>query len=393
MRSNRRYACQMAILAACVTLITFAEERGSTAQTPSTDLRLPGTSIRFGDPLPGLRAAQLEAFAAGLEEFSTIESPEEGLGPTFNGASCVQCHNGPAPGGGSPTLETRFGRMVNGQFDPMAEKGGSLLQQFAIDDAVLEHVPPEATIVAKRLSTPLFGAGLVEAIPDAQIINLARQPKPDGVTGRAAFILDVVSGQTHVGRFGWKAQHSNVLGFAADAYLNEMGITSRFFPAENAPNGNTALLAQYGGDIDASADFIRLLAPPQSLRQSASADAGQRLFAQIGCAVCHQPRMQTGPSADPAYDRKSVALYSDLLLHDMGSLGDGIAQGAARQREMRTSPLWGLRARMPFLHDGRATTIEQAIRAHDGEASVARERFKRLTRDQTQQLIDFLKTI
>jgi CxxC motif-containing protein (DUF1111 family) len=126
---------------------------------------------------------------------------------------------------------------------------------------------------------------------------------------------------------------------------------------------------------------------------SALARSGQALFAQTGCAECHQPTMQSGRSTIAALDRKPVALYSDLLLHDMGSLGDGIGQGTALPREMRTAPLWGLRARRPYLHDGRADTVDAAIRAHDGEGAVARDRYSRLTPGQRRELADFLASI
>jgi CxxC motif-containing protein (DUF1111 family) len=146
-------------------------------------------------------------------------------------------------------------------------------------------------------------------------------------------------------------------------------------------------------DIDRFADFMRMLAPPPRLPMSQNARAGQDLFAQVGCNVCHRPAMVTGPNSSAALDRKLVALFSDLLLHDMGSLGDGIAQGTAQPTEMRTAPLWGLRARGPYLHDGRATTVDAAIRMHDGEASQARDRFVRLPRPQQSQLLEFLATI
>jgi len=367
-----------------------------------------GTAPRLGDPLPGLTPAQFAAFTDGLDEFTSVETPETGLGPIFNGASCVQCHNGPAPGGGSPVRVTRFGRLVNGVFDPLAEQGGSLLQRFAIDPLVRETIPRDANVIADRLSTPLFGAGLIEAIPDATILANAMRRKSDGILGRAALVTDVATGTQRVGRFGWKAQQATLLAFSGDAYLNEMGITNRFFPQENAPNGDRARLAAFDlvadiedavdpatgrGDIDGAADFMRLLAPPARLPSTGSADAGEALFAQIGCAACHQPAMQTGPSPIAALDRKTVALYSDLLLHDMGALGDGIAQAAAGTREMRTAPLWGLRARTPFLHDGRATTLDAAIRAHDGEAARVRDRYVRLVPEQQRQLRDFLGTL
>ena len=148
-------------------------------------------------------------------------------------------------GGGSAILETRFGHAMNGWFDPMTNRGGSLLQDKAIDPRALETLPPQANVVAKRKTTPLFGGGLIEAIPDTAILANASRAKPDGVQGRTAVVQDVAWGQSRIGRFGWKAQQAMLLAFAADAYLNEMGITNRLFLTENAPNGNPALLARY----------------------------------------------------------------------------------------------------------------------------------------------------
>jgi CxxC motif-containing protein (DUF1111 family) len=369
---------------------------------------LPNGTPQFGDALPGLSAEQLLAFEDGREEFESVETPEGGLGPIFNHTSCAACHTAGGTGGASAQSVTRFGRLVNGVFDAMEEQGGSLLQSQGIAPRVQEHVPAEATIVAQRITTPLFGAGLIEAISDADILGNAQRAQPDGVRGRAALVTDVASGSSRVGRFGWKAQQATLLAFAGDAYLNEMGITSRLFPTENAPNGNQLLLKKYDrvpdvedevdpatgrSDIDAAADFMRYLAPPPPLRATASALAGAQVFSQLGCTACHQPAMVTAAHPVPALSGQVVNLYSDLLLHDMGSLGDGIAQGAAGQREMRTAPLWGLRVRGPFLHDGRAKTVTEAIRAHDGEAAPARVRFNALSAPAVQQLLDFLGSI
>lgn len=369
---------------------------------------MPGGGPQFGAPLPDLKARQVAAFEAGREEFESAETVEGGLGPIFNDVSCVACHSAAAAGGAGTATVTRFGRLTHGRFDPLAQSGGSLLQRLAIDPAALEHVPREANIVALRLTTPLFGAGLIEAIPDSEIRQNAERRKPDGISGRAATIVDIASGEERVGRFGWKAQHASLLGFAADAYLNEMGVTNRFFPVENAPNGNAALVDRFDripdpedtvnpatgrGDVDALADFMRLLAPPPQVRQTPSAAAGGRLFAQMKCVACHTPFMLTGASPITALAHKPVPLFSDLLLHDMGALGDGIVQGDAKAREMRTSPLWGLRARGRFLHDGRAATIGEAIRAHDGEGTAARDRYNHLSRVEQQQVLDFLNSI
>ncbi len=368
---------------------------------------LPANLQGFGQALAGLSAELMAAFQEGRQEFTNVETPEGGLGPIFNGRSCAECHSAPVIGGGSRTVVTRFGRVENDVFDPLESLGGSLLQRFAINPAAREFIPHEANVVAQRISTPLFGLGLIEAIPDNTLIQSALQAKPDGVRGRAAEITDVVSGTQRIGRFGWKAQQATVLAFSGDAYNNEMGITNRFFMKENAPNGNEALLARFKrttdpedvldtdgrGDIDLVADFMRLLAPPPRLTMSASANTGNSLFLQIGCGTCHTPTLRTGPSPIPALDRKAVNLYSDLLLHDMGRLNDGIAQAGATMHEMKTAPLWGLRARDRFLHDGRANSVDGAIRGHDGEGAVSRDRYNRLTPQQRQNVIDFLATL
>jgi CxxC motif-containing protein (DUF1111 family) len=369
---------------------------------------VPGGGPPFGVPLFGLSGTLVAAFNAGRAEFEAVETIEGGLGPIFNDSSCVACHSAGATGGASAVTVTRFGRVTAGVFDPLDSQGGSLLQDKAIDPAVLEHVPAQANVVAHRLATPVFGAGLIEAIDDQALLNGALRPQPDGVKGRAALVTDVTTGRTRVGRFGWKAQVATLLGFAGDAYSNEMGVTNRFFPTENAPNGNQALLAIWDhvpeledavdpatgtGDIDKAADFMRYLAAPPTLRPTASAVQGSRLFEQIKCTACHVPSLTTGANAVPALAHQVVPLFSDLLLHDMGSLGDGIVQGAARAREMRTAPLWGLRARGPFMHDGRARTVDAAIRAHEGESAAARNRYNALPAMQRQQLLDYLGSI
>jgi CxxC motif-containing protein (DUF1111 family) len=365
------------------------------------------TAPDFGAPLPDLDAATRSAFDEGQAEFSAVETPDGGLGPIFNNSSCAVCHAAGGIGGASETSVTRFGRLVNGKFDDMAALGGSLLQAMAIDPAALETVPAEANVVVQRITTPLFGGGLIEAIADDAIENNARRPQPDGISGRVAHVVGVASGKTRVGRFGWKAQQATLLAFAGDAYVNEMGVTSRPFPTENAPNGRADLLAQFDkvpdvedvvdpatgkGDIDHAADFIRFLAPPP-VHRNADVVAGERVFEKAACVACHTPTMYTGASPFPALRDRRVHLYSDLLLHDMGRLGDGIEQGATGMREMRTAPLWGLRVRTALLHDGRAKSVSEAITQHDGQATASRQRFQALSADEQRQLPEFLKTI
>ena len=364
---------------------------------------------QIGDPLPGLTTAQLAAFTEGKDDFEATETVAGGLGPIFNRDSCVACHSAPATGGSSSINVTRFALISNRSFDGLESLGGTLLQDHAIDPAVAESIPPEANHISFRNSTPLFGLGLIEAIPDRAILDNARRTPGDGVKGRASMVTDVVSGKTMVGKFGWKAQQATILAFSADAYLNEMGITNRFFPYENPPNGDTAKLAQFDtvadpedqvdpvtgkSDIDKVADFMTLLAPPPTGPLLPNAAAGKNVFVNLGCALCHTPSMMTdAKSPYIALRNKEVKLYSDLLLHNMGTLGDGIVQGTANKSEMRTSPLWGLKYSAPYLHDGTAMTIEDAIKAHDGEAKISRDRFNRLNKNQKQQLLDFLNSI
>ena len=363
---------------------------------------------QLGDPLPGLTKAQLAAFLDGKDDFESPETEASGLGPIFNRDSCVTCHSAPVTGGAGPINVTRFGRTTNGVFDPLASLGGSLQQEMEINPVLHEVVPPQANVVAHRNSTPLFGLGLIEAIPDDEILRNVRRTPFDGVLGKVSKAADAATGKTLIGRFGWKAQQATLLSFAGDAYLNEMGITSRLFPVENAPNGNTQLLAQYDtvvdpedvvdpatgrGDIDRVADFMRFLGAPPRPPLSNSAAMGRSVFQNTGCAVCHVPLMMTGPNKIQALDHQEVWLFSDLLLHDMGTLGDGIAQGTADVRDMKTAPLWGLRASAPYLHDGRAQTIDDAIKAHDGEAKASKDRYMKLSKQQVQQLIDFLMSI
>ena len=146
-------------------------------------------------------------------------------------------------------------------------------------------------------------------------------------------------------------------------------------------------------DIDMAADFMRFLAPPARLAATAQSTVGEPIFSQAGCATCHTPVLRTGPNLIAALDRKEVKLFSDLLLHDMGSLNDGIAQAGAGTHEMKTPPLWGLRARGPYLHDSRATTLDAAIRAHDGEGAISRDRYIGMTPQLKRNLQDFLNTL
>ena len=386
----------------------FSAGCGTAASLFPQNPPLPGQAAvaGFGDPLPGHTPVQLELFLEGRDDFLEVETADEGLGPIFNGLSCAQCHSVPTVGGGGFINEVRAGKLhADGRFEELP--GGSLMSMFSIPPHVAQEIiPAEANVVAFRRSLPLFGSGLIEAIPDHAIIGLTMLPKPPGVAGRHHLVTDVITGVPRVGRFGWKAQFATLKAFAGDAYRSEMGITNEVFPEEAAPNGNRELLATVDrvpdpedlpdpntgrSGVDKFANFMRLLAPPPRGEITESAMQGEEVFNRIGCASCHTV-LATGPSDDPLFDRKPVPLFSDLLLHDIGT-GDGIAQEDARPNEIRTPPLWGLRVRSPLMHDGRAATIEDAIRMHGGEAAAVRSEFDRLAAAEHQALMDFLNSL
>jgi CxxC motif-containing protein (DUF1111 family) len=391
----------------------------------------------FGSLLAGVTAQNKIDWNTGRAQFQVPETIATGLGPIFNGQSCFQCHtapdaNGkPVIGGGSSTTETRFMTSA-GIFD--------LLHQNAITPGVQDGIPADAVVIAHRLSVPLFGVGFMEAVPDATIMANASILQQDGVHGHAAVLSDPVTTRiaggeffngvvNKVGRFGWKCQQASLLAFSGDAMINELGITNRLFGTDFAPHlrgteppDQAALAAAEPpgitpttlqdlpadpslpesvtnkDDMDRFHDFMKFNAVPPALPLSASALRGQQIFARINCVACHKPTMQTGSVPDePQLSFKNINLYSDLLLHNMGELGDGIAQQAAGPNDIRTSPLWGLRGRSgSFLHDGRASTIQQAINAHDAmgaESQKIAQRFKQLPPAQQQDLIDFLLSI
>jgi CxxC motif-containing protein (DUF1111 family) len=369
------------------------------------------TAVRPGDPLPGVTPAEFEEFRMGLDDFLEVETAEEGLGPAFNGTSCAVCHSVPAVGGSGTIAEVRAGRRgPDGTFEPLDSSGESLFHLFSIPAHACQPViPPDATIIARRVPIPLFGAGLVEAIPDDTLIALEDplDRDRDGISGRAAFVVDGATGERRVGRFGWKAQHATLLTFGADAYRNEMGITNDVFPQEVAVGigANQMRLCDPIPDpedvidprtrrrgIDNFASFMRFLAPPGRGDIDDRTRTGEQLFAALGCSSCHIPALLTGPNANPLFDRRNVPLFSDLLLHDVGT-GDGIAQSAGTAAEIRTPALWGLRFRRPLLHDGSAATVDDAILRHAAEAELARRGFERLSAADRAAVLAFLGSL
>jgi CxxC motif-containing protein (DUF1111 family) len=396
---------------ALVLLVGSAEAQTTRRRVSPQPTPPPAAAPAPGEPLAGLTAAQLIAFDEGKGDFTEEESLADGLGPVFNERSCATCHLAPAIGGGSRRMVTRFGRrLADGTFDPLANLGGSLVQDHAIrirdgstHDFRPERPPAEANVVTPRRSPPLLGLGLVDATPDSDFVALAamQSARHDGTAGRAPLVDNLSAGMKTVGKFGWKGQVPTLFQFAGDAYLNELGITNPLFPNESCPQGNCAELAfnpapglnDTGAGLTKLHDFMTLLAPPARGPQNRDTSDGENTFNQLGCDSCHTATFRSGSSPIAALNRQTYHPYGDFLLHDMGALGDGIEQGAANGREIRTPPLWGLRFIETYLHDGRARTLDEAILAHDGQARASRDRFTALDAAAKAKLMAFLRSL
>lgn len=398
-----------------VTPVARSEQPDRTLLPSSITARsLPVLQSRLGAPLPGLTGAQLARFQSGKVAFSRIMYADDGLGPIHNLHSCIGCHSNPTGGSGSNSI-TMFGKVTDGVFDPLLQLGGPSLQAEALDPVCAEEIPPEANVVVHRITSSILGAGLIEAIPAEAIKAFADNP-PEGINGRVSWVSGVEDGpgaRSRVGRFGFKSQIATLLTFSALAARNELGLTNRFFPEENAPNGNPARAIpcdnlpdpEIRPDADGQdfvtriTDFQRYLAPPSQTPRSGM--IGEAIFTRIGCAGCHVPSFTTGDNAtlEEPLRRRVIKPYSDFLLHDMGESGDGIAQGDAGTRDMRTTPLWGFRIRFPVFHDGRitgATLAERAfgtIELHRGEAGPSLEKFRSLPANERNEVIAFLDSL
>jgi len=435
--------------------INIASSAGFWAQDPGPRAGAAGA----GDPLPGLTGRQLGFFRTGLADFSSTEVVADGLGPRMNLDSCVGCHMQPAIGGSSPPVNPQFafagkeggtdavpmfitasGPVREARFvrNPDGTADGGVHALFtlsgrpgAIGCSLAQ--PDFATQVSNnnvifRIPTPVFGAGLIEQIPDWAILANAAaatsRKSALGIRGRPNYQVSgrTITGQSNnngndgtIARFGWKAQNKSVLLFAGEAYNVEMGITNELFQTERDetpacqfvtnPNDTTNTDAAAAEDaisgIEKFAFFMRFLAPPapsvDTPGGATSIGRGKNVFSNIGCALCHTPTMTTGPSTVAALSNKPVNLYSDLLVHDMGvGLADGVSQGQAGPREFRSAPLWGLGQRLFFLHDGRTSDLRAAIRAHASSGSEANGvigNFSNLSDGAKQDLFNFLRSL
>ncbi|HXR33519.1 MAG TPA: di-heme oxidoredictase family protein [Verrucomicrobiae bacterium] len=427
-----------------------------------------------GGPLKGLTADETAFFQDGLARFAETEAvtngTNNGLGPRFNSNQCLSCHTQPGPGGSSPAQNPQIAvATLNGakntvpwfitQNGPTREarfkksngvNDGSVHDLFVITGrtdapgcniAQPDFLPAGNPLTGQggnaniifRIPTPVFGAGLIEAIPDSAILanmkSNASEKSAMGISGHANSHLggnvNLSANDGTITRFGWKAQNKSLLMFASEAYNVEMGVTNELFPQERdetpgclfnatpedtlnftttptgSGNPNTAVIS----DIEGFANFMRMLAPPAPAPATPSSEKGRALFATIGCAHCHTPSFTTGAkiasgsstSPSAALSNQTANLYSDLIVHHMGKgLADGITQGGAGPDEFRTAPLWGVGQRVFFLHDGRTTNLIEAIREHRSQGSEANkviEHFHKLKTQQQQELIDFLRSL
>lgn len=331
----------------------------------------------------------------GAELFRTEFTPEQGLGPLFNEQACSACHAEPAVGGVGPDgLATvlRVGRLTEAGFNTRFGKHRIEAHAHAISELGVAcdraaGIPAGANVTSVRNTPPLFGSGLIDAIPD-EVIHAGAVAKGDGVRGRPNLVRGP-DGREDVGRFGWKADTPTLELFVAEAFRTELGVTSPLAPAGPLPAGADRCVGESTApeidreEVRAVAAFVAGLPAP---RPRGSHPAGEMVFEETGCATCHVPTLQAGT--------RDVPLYSDLLLHDMGpDLDDAVVQGSAGGRDWRTTPLWGLADRTRFLHDGRADSLVAAILAHGGEAEAAKQRFSSLPNDRLRSLLEFLRSL
>ena len=410
-----------------------------------------------GAPIAGLSPKEGKFFDSGLDEFNevasvsgTLPDTEKGLGPRFNLTSCGGCHAAPAVGGSSPAVNPQMTAAPAAQVSvltalniislngPVREvrfkSDGGVHDLFTI--AGRSDTPPGCVIsqpdfaghaaeLVFRTPTPVFGAGLIEAIADETIRAGELAVKPYGITGHA----NRNGNDGTISRFGWKAQNKSLAIFAGEAYNVEQGITNELFPDDRGENGiqdtaacrvvpagqdhtNYELTQPYNlpGNVISFGNFMRFLAPPTPVPggystatatvSAASIASGQALFATVGCAVCHTPSLPTGNHDTAALANKTANLYSDLLVHNMGALGDGIGQGTAGPNEFRSSPLWGAGKRFFFLHDGSAANLLDAIEKHAlggadpaSEANQVIQNFNGRTTAEKQDILNFLRSL
>jgi len=357
-------------------------------------------------------AVALRSFNDNRFAFEEVEGIADGLGPTYNAQSCRECHQNIVTGGASQVTVQRAGHLLNGQF--FDSQGGSLIHSRATHPDAMELVTPGEPVRTFRISPSTVGDGFVEAIANDTLLGI-RNSQPLGMRGLPVVVPVLeANGRARIGRFGWKGQHASLESFSADAYLNEMGITTPTFPLENTSSGRdvsaydtVADPEDDGEDVQAFANFMRSTKAPPRGAITPAVTAGAQVFEHLGCSTCHVASITTAPAGTPinggrlivpaALGNKVIHPYSDFLLHDIGT-GDGIPiqpteEYAATANKMRTAPLWGLRTRNRLMHDGLSFTREEAIERHGGQASNSRRLFRNLGAADRASLLAFLNSL
>ena len=403
------------------------------------------SSHAFSQPAPGLNAQEMDLHTVGDAAFDavfvTAPAPvHPGLGPTFNNTSCAGCHikNGrgmpqlgqalvrtslPAASGlpavktegvvPEPTIGTQLQDSAVHGMQPEAkvalkwvETSGEYAdgERYGLRSPHLTLSPinddqpiNDSILISLRIPPPIFGVGLLEAVPAKTLENLAdpADKNKDGISGRTNRVWNFEKSQMDIGRFGLKANSANLLSQTATAYAHDMGVANPLLPNDD---GTQEI------DLDtvkASAFYTQTLAvPARTQTDDATVQQGEKLFAEANCAACHLTLIKTGPATVKALANQTIQPYTDLLLHDMGEgLADGRPDFEASGREWRTSPLWGLgltQTVLPYsgyLHDGRARTVEEAILWHGGEAQSAQQHFVSLPKEGRQALLKFLNSL
>ncbi len=372
-------------------LIAFLESLGGYAQStegmlpPNADIPAMG---EYGAPVTGLDAAELALFEQGRILFDRDFRFAEGVGPLFNGDACRSCHFDPVIGGAGPSGVDAMRQGSFTGFTFTVPGDGTALPRHAVTGTRPE-ADADANFFEPRQTPSALGLGLLERVPREAIEALAdpSDDNDDGIAGRAHVLED-----GRLGRFGWKANVPSIRDFVRDALSGELGLT---VPSESGLSFGSAEDDDEAADpeadettIDGITGFIALLAPPPRSRVDAMLeDSGEEVFNLVGCGSCHVPVLQTSDGDD-------VHAYTDLLLHDVAeSSALGIEEGDAGIHDFRTPPLWGLGRTAPYLHDGRASTIEDAIAMHAGEAATARDELAKLGADDREALLAFLRSL
>lgn len=413
------------------------------------------TSNSYSTPSPALTVDELSTHLKGDLDFESIfvTAPNDvnsGLGPIFNNSSCISCHprDGRAahpvnmtsrsslllrtslPGtsiNGGPVAVSGFGLQIQNQalynFLPEAEytvqyeeitetlaDGTIVSLRKPVFGVINTYIPfPQDALLSPRIAPPVFGLGLLEAIPEQAILAAQdlNDHNQDGIYGKANYVWNPLTQRSELGRFGWKANVSNLLIQCAAAYVEDMGITNYIFPFETGygqSNGSD------GFDDDpelpdenlANITFYTqtLAVPAPRNTDNITVRKGARIFENLLCATCHTPKQQTGYSSIRALSYQTFYPYTDMLLHDMGDgLADNRPDFLANGREWKTRPLWGIglsfvvNNHTNFLHDGRARNLTEAILWHGGEAENAKQKFKQLSKEDREALLQFIQSL